>query len=139
MSHILIVEEHMTTTQILAHLIGDYWLQSGWMANNKTKNIWVAFMHALTYSLPIVFLCHPSLYAWLVIVTTHALIDRWRLSRYISFAKDFLAPERMWPKWKESKDTGYPNSLPPFLGFWLMIITDNVLHIAINAWALSNL
>jgi hypothetical protein len=71
---------HMTTTQILAHLIGDYWLQSGWMANGKTKNIWVASVHALTYSLPIVLLCHPSLSAWLVIVTTHVLIDRWRLS-----------------------------------------------------------
>jgi DNA topoisomerase-1 len=41
-------------------------------------------------------------------------------------------------------DRGYVrkagNSLiPTFTGFWLMIITDNVLHIAINAWALSNL
>ena len=61
--------------QLLAHLAGDYVLQSDWMAREKTSRIAVALAHALCYSLPFLFL-RPSLAAWLVIVGTHATIDR---------------------------------------------------------------
>lgn len=37
---------------ILAHLIGDYLIQSHWMATEKTKRWWPAIAHAVTYGLP---------------------------------------------------------------------------------------
>ncbi|MGW4803092.1 DUF3307 domain-containing protein [Kitasatospora sp. NPDC004272] len=39
---------------LLAHLAGDYLLQSDWMAAEKTKRWWPAWAHALTYGLPYV-------------------------------------------------------------------------------------
>lgn len=113
-------------TQLLAHLFGDYILQSDWMAQNKTKRSWPALVHALLYSLCFVPLCwHPDTYhgyesirvmlngiwtsvdawnfsttwanrfhswAWLVIFGTHFLIDRYRLARYVVWAKNWLGP-----------------------------------------------
>jgi hypothetical protein len=43
--------------QLLAHLFGDYIFQSDYMAQNKTKRSWPAFVHALLYSLCFVWLC----------------------------------------------------------------------------------
>jgi hypothetical protein len=39
---------------ILAHLVGDYLIQSDWMANEKTKRWWPAIAHGLTYTIPYV-------------------------------------------------------------------------------------
>lgn len=60
--------------QLLLHLIGDYLLQSGWMAANKAKSHIAAFVHALVYSLPFLLL-RPSLNAWLVIFV-NGLVNR---------------------------------------------------------------
>ena len=65
--------------QLLCHLIGDYVLQSDWMANEKTKKSVAALAHAITYGLPFLFL-RPSLAAFLLIVGSHFLIDRFRLT-----------------------------------------------------------
>ena len=35
---------------ILAHLVGDYLIQSDWMASEKTKKWWPAIAHGITYS-----------------------------------------------------------------------------------------
>lgn len=128
-----------TGTQVLAHFIGDYLLQSEWMAENKTKRSSVALVHALVYSLPFVVLLHPSLMAYAVIVGTHFAIDRWRLARYVVYAKNFLAPPSAWKSWSECSGTGYYKEVPAWLAVWLLIIIDNVLHVIINALALSYL
>lgn len=122
--------------QFLCHGVGDYLLQSGWMANNKTKRFWPAFAHACVYFLPFWVVFHPSSAAAAVIVGTHFCIDRWRLARYVSFAKEFLSPPSGWRPWSEHSATGYHESTPPFLAVWLMIISDNLLHFIINALAL---
>jgi len=59
---------------LLAHLIGDYILQSDWMANEKTKRWWPAWAHALTYGLPFLLVTQSPL-ALAVIIVTHAVID----------------------------------------------------------------
>lgn len=132
--------------QLIAHLCGDYLAQSQWMAENKTKRSWPAFVHALLYSLCFVPLlwsaghwhfdkaCVTSVdhfgnetvcsyelktppeveaykvYAdklvwsphvfrwlpWLVIFVTHFLIDRFRLARYVVWAKNWLGPRKNW-------------------------------------------
>ena len=58
--------------QLILHLIGDYLLQSDWMALNKTKCSKAAAAHAVTYSLPFLILS-PSLEAFAVICITHFL------------------------------------------------------------------
>lgn len=149
-------------TQLLLHLWGDYILQSDWMAQNKTKAWLPATVHALLYSATFVIL-RPSLKAWLVIFGTHLLIDRFRLARYLVWAKNWIGPyyelviirtdrygnadfqTEHWkrrnptPSFKECAATGYPPNSPVWLSVWLMIIADNVLHLTINFLSLRYL
>jgi hypothetical protein len=148
----------ITGDQIVAHAIGDYLLQSDWMATKKrTENV-AAVAHAATYTLcfaPFLLLSDRTarsvFLAAFVIFYSHFLIDRYGLARYIVWAKNFLAPrwlsvpldrpgtmERNRP-WSECQGTGYPPDRPPFLAVWLLIIADNVLHILINGVALRYL
>lgn len=84
--------------QLLLHLWGDYLLQSDWMARNKTKANWPAAVHAMLYSLPFLFVLRPTLIAFLVILGTHFFIDRFRLARYVVWAKNWMGPSwsRRW-------------------------------------------
>lgn len=126
----------ITSDQIVVHLIGDYLSQSDWMASFKTKAHLPAFCHALVYSLPF-WLFRPSLAAWLVIFVTHFFIDRYRLARYVVWAKNFLAPPGSNPPWEKCKDSfGYPPDRPVWLAMWLMVIGDNVIHVCLNGLAL---
>jgi hypothetical protein len=78
-----------TATQLICHAIGDYVLQSDWMASNKTKSVVPALCHVITYALPFLFL-RPSWLALAVIVSTHFVIDHWRLARYVVWAKNWI-------------------------------------------------
>ena len=141
--------------QLILHLIGDYITQSDWMAQNKTKNSFAAFCHALVYSLP--FLLIGGWLAWLVIFSTHFAIDRWRLARFVVYAKNIWFSPAIFTmsmrecdenctvpdcvtnrelRWKNCRDTGYPSQRPAWLAVWLLIAADNTLHLAINFAAL---
>lgn len=117
---------------MLLHLIGDYVTQSDWMATNKTKSSFAAAVHATLYALPFLFIGSRS--AVFIIWFTHLWIDRFRLARYVVFAKNFLG--RPFPKWEDCKATGYPSSVPSWMSVWLMIIADNTMHLACNYFAL---
>lgn len=125
------------------------------MAQNKTRASLPAFVHALIYSLPFLLLvssAHSPLAAWMVIFVTHFLIDRFRLARYVVWAKNFLGPKCTWaielgphefyvgpartPPFKYCQATGYPPDRAPWLAVWLLIIADNTMHLAINYAAL---
>lgn len=121
--------------QLILHLIGDYVTQSDWMAQNKTKSTWAAFCHATVYALP--FLAIASVSAWLVIWLTHLVIDRFRLARYVVFAKNWLGPRSSWHPWSECSATGYHKDAPAWLAVWLMIAADNTLHLALNYSAIQ--
>ncbi len=123
--------------QLIAHLVGDYLLQSTWMATEKTKAWLPAGVHALVYSLPFVLFLQPSFLAWVVMVGTHAAIDHYRLARYVAYAKNFLGPRRTWAPWADCQATGFPSATPAWLSTWLMIITDNTMHLLINGAALA--
>lgn len=120
--------------QLILHGVGDYVLQSDWMANEKTKSSVPAGCHALVYSLPFLLIC--SWEAWLVVMATHFVIDRWRLARYVVWAKNFMAPRSYWYPWKECSGTGYHESRPAWLAVWLMIIADNTMHLICNYLAI---
>lgn len=126
----------LTVAQIFAHMVGDYPLQSGWMAVEKTKRWIPAIVHGLVYSIPFVLIFQPSLPAYAVIVGTHVIIDRFRLAKHVCWAKSWLSPTRPAP-WSEAKENwGHDKNTPEWMAAWLMIIVDNLMHITCNAWAL---
>ena len=120
---------------IVAHLVGDYLLQSDWMANEKTRRWFPAVLHGILYTLPFLLITH-SIPALLVIGISHIIIDRYRIAKHIVFVKNFMAPRSEWPTWRDSKATGYPSKTPVWMAVWLMIIADNTLHILINIAAI---
>ena len=122
-----------TADQLVAHAVGDYVLQSEWMATEKTKRSLPALVHCLTYTLPFLFLTQNT-YTLAVIAGTHFVIDRWQLARYVTWAKN-----RPWPgsaPWSESRQTGFHPDTPRWLSGWLVIIVDNVMHVVTNGLAL---
>lgn len=171
---------------LLAHLIGDYLLQSDWMALKKTEAWWPATAHAGVYTLafiPVWEVYGVQRWTLLIVFGTHLLIDRYRLARFVCFAKNHLAPrfsvtgrpttlttpgnqaelrpgqfvrvddqeavivpangkvqavpiDVHWQPWNECQGTGYHKSRPAWLTVWLLIITDNTMHLACNAAAL---
>lgn len=125
----------VTADQLVAHAVGDYLLQSDWMANEKTKRSVAALAHVATYVLPFLFLTR-SIPVLAVIGGTHFVIDRWRLARYVVWAKERLAPPSTTSSWAESSATGYSPAKPAWMAVWLMIVADNVLHVLINAAAI---
>jgi hypothetical protein len=116
-----------TADQIVAHLVGDYILQSHWMASEKTKRSLAAAVHAACYTLAFLFITQ-SLPALAVIASTHFLIDRYRLARFVVWAKNGCRGP--------ITATGYSDDVPPWLSVWLLIIADNTIHILINGAAL---
>lgn len=126
----------VTADQLIAHAVGDYIIQSDWMATEKTKKTVAALAHVLTYTLPFLLLTQ-AWQALLFVAATHFVIDRWRLARFVCWAKN-----RCWPghrPWAECTATGYPADRPVWLTVWLMIIVDNTMHILCNAIALKYL
>jgi hypothetical protein len=148
--------------QLILHLTGDYLTQSDWMASEKTKSWQPAFCHSLVYSIPFLLLVRSSpgpILAWSVILSTHFLIDRFRLARYVVWLKNWIGPSKPWyrepsgvtdvdnglvgrfcmqpmPPFAECSATGYPPNRPPWLAVWLLIAADNTMHLAINYAAL---
>lgn len=97
----------VTADQLAAHAVGDYLLQSHYMATEKTKRSIAALAHVATYGLPFLLLS-PSVWQYLAIVSSHFVIDRWRLARYVVWAKNFLAPAMFdgassvgFPRWQD--------------------------------------
>jgi|SRR5688572_17704657 len=119
-----------TADQLVAHAIGDYILQSHWMATEKTKQSFAAAVHAVTYTLPFL-LITQSPEALAVICGTHFVIDRWRLARIVVWIKN--------GPWKPLTATGYQDDVPAWLSVWLLIAADNIIHVVINGFALRYL
>lgn len=113
--------------QIIFHLTGDYITQNHWMAVNKVKfnsKGWLAcFIHCTLYTFPFIFIC--SWLAVFVIFTTHFIIDKFRLAKYIIMLRDW--------NWNGKE------LQPPFLSVWLLIIADNTLHVTINHFSIKYL
>lgn len=123
---------------VILHLVGDYLIQSHWMAVKKT-DLWLpAIAHGVTYTIPFLLLTRSPL-ALLAICGTHIIIDHYRLAKNLIWAKNFLAPRSFpQPPWSEAKlNSGFTESTPVWLSTWLMIITDNTVHLLINFAALT--
>jgi hypothetical protein len=103
---------------------------------NKSRRSDVALMHAALYSLPFVALTR-SRAALAIIVGSHFVIDRWRLTRYLIWAKNWLSPLGYMPLDRCDPATAFPPDRPAWMRFWLYVIIDNTVHLVINAWAMT--
>jgi hypothetical protein len=114
---------------LIAHLAGDYLLQTNHQAMEKLEAWGPALLHAATYTA-----CHLPLtrspWRLAVIGGTHAVIDRYRLARHVVWLKNQAAPAR---HRNGHTATGYGEEVPPWLAVWLMIAADNTIHLLINA------
>lgn len=118
--------------EFLAHMLGDYVIQTDHMAARKTQAHGPAIAHALTYTLP--FLAITRRWQPLtVIAVTHAVIDRYRLAKHVCWAKNQAAPAEWRPP---HTATGYSADKPDWMAVWLLIFADNTMHGLINRWAL---
>jgi hypothetical protein len=143
----------VSADQLVLHALGDFIFQSDWMATEKTKKSSAALAHVLVYT-SLWLTVTTSWRALAFIAGTHFVIDRWRLARYVVWAKNFMAPKYVpVPKsvpgtsghmilvrnksWAKCSATGYDPERPIWLAFWLMIVADNLLHVCCNAVALK--
>ncbi len=123
-----------TVDQLIAHGVGDYLLQSEWMAREKTKRSLAALLHSLFYVLPFLFITQNPVTLG-VIAGSHFVIDRWYLARHVAWLKN-----RPWPgsrPWSECKATGFGPDTPPWVAGWLVVIIDNLVHILVNGLAIT--
>lgn len=116
----------------LAHLVGDYVIQSDWMARAKTSSHIPAALHGATYAACFLPLTRDPR-ALAIIGGTHYLIDRYRLAKHVTWLKNQVAPKGERPG---HTATGYRGDMPDFMSVWLLIIADNVMHLAINHYTL---
>lgn len=148
--------------QLLCHILGDYVLQSDWMALNKNKRTFPCLVHVTLYTLPFLMLTQ-SFWALAFIFATHFIIDRFpHFIKRLIWLKNHANPHFAYPPFAKCADTGYyddlnhksawicndwlsnggkePYKIEPRKGFvtiWLYIITDNALHLLCNWIALS--
>jgi hypothetical protein len=116
-----------TADQIVAHLVGDYLLQSHWMATHKGRRDFPAIIHAVCYTLPFALITQDRM-ALSLICCSHFIIDRWRLARFVVWLKNGASGP--------VTATGYPEDVPVWLAVWLLIIADNTLHLLCNGLAI---
>ena len=139
--------------QLLTHGLADFFLTQGsYQAVNKSKKTSPALLHATLYTLCFLVLTF-SWKALLVIGITHFFIDRFSLPKYLIFAKEWIYNPKSWQAtWASSNHNGYYDHVgdewgennvdkirPPFISWWIYIITDSLFHLTINFLALKYL
>jgi len=95
---------------VLAHFIGDYLLQTDWMARKKKASWLAALVHVGTYIIPFLF-CG---FVW------------WQLA--LIFLQHFLQDTTNFVVWF-MKAKGSGKFAEPPMAPWSIIVTDNILHI----------
>jgi hypothetical protein len=96
---------------LVLHLVGDYLLQTDWMAQNKKKSTWPCLAHILAYMVPFVIVTHLVWWQLLLIAAQHFWSDRSNIVVWL-----------MKIKGSEKFATG-------LLAPWSIVVTDNVLHV----------
>lgn len=142
--------------QLLCHILGDYWLQSDWIALNKSKKTFPCLVHCFLYTCCFLLLT-ISWKALLFIFVTHFLIDRFPIIiKRLIWLKNHIGPKFEYPIFGFCNTTGYFDDSPYntcklnternnetprpfFITVWLYIISDNFLHLTCNYLALTYL
>ncbi len=98
---------------LLGHLIGDFLLQTSWMAGNKTKHLLPLLVHSLVYTVSI------AVFSWL---TLHRLSY---LMLVFIFVIHVILDRRTFVHWwveKIMRTDGPPAA-------WLSIVVDQTFHL----------
>lgn len=95
---------------LLAHLVGDFILQTDWMASGKKKKSWICAIHVMTYLIPFAVI-QISWLPLLLIGVQHFAQDR------SGFVRWFMGVT-------EHKSFAEPPMAP-----WSVILVDNILHL----------
>jgi len=103
---------------ILAHLIGDFLIQSDYLALNKKRSSWICALHVITYMIPFLW-CDLTYQQLLAIAIQHYIIDRTDVVVWFMHAKG-------------STQFALGPCSP-----WSIIVIDNILHILWIAWIAS--
>lgn len=120
--------------RLLAHLVGDYMLQTHYEAVEKTSNCVPASTHAAKYTAAFLPLTrNPKALA--TIGVTHLILDRYRLAKHVNWLRNQAAPKNYRPT--DLTNAVSPDSVPTGLATALMFITDNTIHMLINEWSLD--
>jgi hypothetical protein len=106
------------TSAIVGHLVGDYLLQTDWMAQNKKTRTWPCIVHCAVWSVSVCLFAGWGVVALLLLFAAHFAQDRTDVIRwYIRVAKG----------------EGF---MQPPLSPWSIIVVDNVWHI-VSLWAVA--
>jgi hypothetical protein len=71
------------------------------MPSEKTRRWWPAIVHGFAYSLPFLLITR-SPWALLVIGGTHAVLDHYRVAKYVIWAKNLIGPREYQASLKEA-------------------------------------
>ena len=116
---------------LLGHLVGDYLLQTSWMALNKSKNSlegWLAAtVHCIVYTLAVCLIMWNFDLIWIVAVfLSHFPIDKFSLGEvYMKYVKNYSL-------WDFIKKSGWIERKHIIEGGFLALvytITDNTMHL----------
>jgi hypothetical protein len=110
--------EGETMNWLMGHLIGDFLLQSDWMALNKKKRTWPCTVHCLIYAITVVLCARWPWWTLPIIFVTHFAQDRTNVVVWLMNHKD-------------QKQFAQPPMAP-----WSIIVVDNVMHLTV-LWILS--
>lgn len=129
--------------QLLLHLFGDFIVQNDHIALNKKKNTlkgWLyCTVHCITYALP--FLLITNWKAVIGIAVTHFIIDKTNIVAYfLAFRNNVKIETAMFEnnkvnnkRWKYNiSNFGFLPERPFAITIWLLIFTDNTLHLLCN-------
>jgi hypothetical protein len=125
----------ITADQLFLHALGDYAIQSHWLAVEKTKRWWPAMIHAVSYTVPFLLITR-SWRALFIIGATHAIIDRYRCARWAVWWRNSTLAPWGWKDLAFQHGQPFPDDTPDWLAGWLVIIADNIAHVLINACAI---
>ena len=128
---------------IVAHFVGDFLLQSDWMAGNKSKNNLALASHCFVYSVIVgatIATVFPGMLsfspAWIAIVfIPHFITDA--ITSRITSRLWFIELEKMVVVFEnEPKRTHYASIKPTRHWFFVMIGLDQVIHYVTLAYTL---
>jgi hypothetical protein len=99
------------TLAFLGHLVGDYLLQSDWMAQNKKNRTLACVIHCLIWTTAVMFFTGWGWLPFLILFSLHFLQDR---SNFVQY----------WMRWmgQEKFATG---AFAP----WSVVLVDNTFHL----------
>jgi hypothetical protein len=124
--------------QLLLHLFGDFIVQNDYVALNKKNNTlkgWIyCFFHCITYALP--FLLITNWKAVIGIGLTHFIIDKTNIVAYFLAIRNNVVKEgeNLCDGWHtlDVSNFGFLPERPFAITIWLLIFTDNTLHLICN-------